>query len=131
MLEGLFPHATVYDLLQANQFQELSADPTLIRQRLRSSDTLVAIDEIQKLPIPLDEVHSLIQRNPSLRFVLTGSSARKLCRSGANLLAGRARIRYLHPLVSSELNFERLLERLERGRLPFIIPAPERSVIFP
>lgn len=121
LLQNLFPNATVYDLLQANQFQELSADPTLIRQRLKSSDTLVVIDEVHKLPVLLDEVHSLIQRNPALRFVLTGSSARKLRRGGVNLLAGRARIRYLHPLVSPELNFERLLERLVRGGLPFII----------
>jgi len=121
LLQELFPNATVYDLLQANQFQELSADPTLIRQRLKSSDTLVVIDEVQKLPILLDEVHSLIQRNPALRFVLTGSSARKLRRGGVNLLAGRARIRYLHPLVSPELDYDRLLERLERGGLPFII----------
>lgn len=121
LLQELFPSATVYDLLQANQFQELSADPTLIRQRLKSSDTLVVIDEVQKLPILLDEVHSLIQRNSALRFVLTGSSARKLRRGGVNLLAGRARIRYLHPLVSPELNYDRLLERLERGGLPFII----------
>ncbi len=121
LLQELFPSATVYDLLQANQFQELSADPTLIRQRLKSSDTLVVIDEVQKLPILLDEVHSLIQRNSALRFVLTGSSARKLRRGGVNLLAGRARIRYLHPLVSPELNYGRLLERLERGGLPFII----------
>jgi|688.fasta_scaffold17698_8 predicted AAA+ superfamily ATPase len=121
LLQELFPSAAVYDLLQANQFQELSADPTLIRQRLKSSDTLVVIDEVQKLPILLDEVHSLIQRNSALRFVLTGSSARKLRRGGVNLLAGRARIRYLHPLVSPELNYDRLLERLERGGLPFII----------
>jgi predicted AAA+ superfamily ATPase len=80
LLQRLFPQATVYDLLQAGQFQELSADPTLIRQRLKSSDSLVVIDEVQKLPILLDEVHSLIQRNSALRFVLTGSSARKLRR---------------------------------------------------
>jgi predicted AAA+ superfamily ATPase len=121
LLQELFPQAIVYDLLQANQFQELSADPTLIRQRLKSSDRIVVIDEVQKLPSLLDEVHSLIQRNSDLRFVLTGSSARKLRRGGVNLLAGRARIRYLHPLVSPELGSSRLLERLERGGLPFII----------
>lgn len=121
LLQGMFPNATAYDLLQANQFQELSADPTLIRQRLKTSDEIIVIDEVQKLPVLLDEVHSMIQRNPALRFVLTGSSARKLRRGGVNLLAGRARIRYLHPLVSPELDFERLLDRLERGGLPFII----------
>jgi len=121
LLQGLFPRATLYDLLKADQFQELSADPTLIGQRLKSSDDLVVLTEVQKLPILLDEVHSLIQLNPSLRFVLTGSSARKLRRGGLNPLAGRARIRYLHPLVSPELSFDRLLERLERGGLPFII----------
>jgi uncharacterized protein len=121
LLQGLFPSAKTYDLLQADQFQELSADPTLIRQRLTPTDKMIIIDEVQRLPVLLDEVHSLIQRFPNLRFVLTGSSARKLRRGGVNLLAGRARIRYLHPLVAPELGFGRLSERLEKGGLPFIL----------
>ena len=72
----------------------------------------MVIDEIQQCPPLLDEVHLLIERNPELRFVLTGSSARKLRRGGANLLAGRARVARLHPLVSVELEGDRLLDLL-------------------
>lgn len=121
LLGAILPEAKLYNLLEADTFQELSANPSLIRQRLQPEDTVVVIDEIQRLPILLDEVHSLIQRNPSLRFVLTGSSARKLRRGRVNLLAGRARFRHLHPLVSPELNFGRIDERLVKGGLPFII----------
>lgn len=63
---------------------------------------LVVIDEVQKLPSLLDEVHRLIERK-KLRFVLTGSSARKLRRSGVNLLAGRARTLAMHPFTATEL----------------------------
>jgi len=73
LLRTLFPQAKFYDLLEADTFRELSAAPELIRQRLQVEDTLVIIDEIQKLPLLLDEVHLLIERNKSLRFILTGS----------------------------------------------------------
>jgi len=79
------------------------------------------IDEVQKLPSLLDEVQLLIDRNKGLRVLLTGSSARKLKRGAANLLGGRAWICRLHPLVSAELNFERFLDRLNRGSLPSIV----------
>ncbi len=71
LLQTLFPQAKFYDLLEADTFRELSAAPELIRQRLRPQDELVIIDEIQKLPPLLDEVHLLIERNKDLRFILT------------------------------------------------------------
>jgi len=120
LLRTLFPQAKFYDLLEADTFRELSAAPELIRQRLQAEDTLVIIDEIQKLPTLLDEVHLLIERNKSLRFILTGSSARKLKRGGANLLAGRALICRLHPLVSLEVSYEHIHERLNYGSLPAV-----------
>jgi predicted AAA+ superfamily ATPase len=61
---------------------------------------MVIIDEIQKIPSLLDEVQRLIVRDKSIRFALTGSSARKLKRGNANLLGGRALYCHLHPLVS-------------------------------
>jgi len=82
---------------------------------------LVIIDEVQKLPQLLDEVHLMIERNKELRFILTGSSARKLKRGGANLLAGRAWVTRLHPLVSAEIGPGRLLHRLNRGSLPAVL----------
>jgi predicted AAA+ superfamily ATPase len=124
LLRTLFPQAKFYDLLEADTFRELSSAPELIRQRLRAEDTLVIIDEIQKLPSLLDEVHLLIERNKPLRFVLTGSSARKLRRGGANLLAGRALTCHLHPLVAPEVGYERVHQRLNNGSLPAIFTSP-------
>ncbi len=121
MLRTLFPNAAYYDLLEADTFRELSARPEYLRQTLPPSTKLVIVDEIQKLPSLLDEIQLLIDRDREIRFILTGSSARKLKRGGANLLAGRAWICRLHPLVSAELGFERLLDRLNRGSLPAIL----------
>jgi uncharacterized protein len=116
-----YPNAVFFDLLEADTFRELSARPEYMRQTLPPGTRLVVIDEVQKLPSLLDEVHLLIERDKDLRFVLTGSSARKLKRGGANLLAGRAWMARLHPLVSAEVGAGRLLERLERGSLPAVL----------
>lgn len=120
-----FPNAKYYNLLAADTFRELAISPELMRQRLGHEDKIVIIDEIQKLPNLLDEVHLLIEQDKSRRFILTGSSARKLRRGGVNLLAGRASFFYFHPLVSAELEFQRLTDRLNYGSLPFIIDAPD------
>lgn len=121
LLRHLFPDARWFDLLESDTFRELSARPELLRQTLSPEDRLVVIDEVQKLPNLLDEVHLLIERNKDLRFILTGSSARKLRRGSANLLAGRAWICRLHPLVSAEVGHSRLLDRLNRGSLPSVL----------
>lgn len=78
MVRSQFPTAVYYDLLDSKVYGELVARPWLLRERLRTADQVVIVDEIQKIPALLDEVHLLIERDPSLRFVLTGSSARKL-----------------------------------------------------
>jgi predicted AAA+ superfamily ATPase len=106
-----------YNLLHADVFQRLSARPWLIREELGPSDQLVAIDEIQKLPVLMDEVHSLIEER-GVRFLLTGSSARKLRRTHTSLMAGRARTRHLHPLVSAETPSWDLDRALLTGTLP-------------
>lgn len=124
LLQRLFPQAKFYDLLEANTFRELTAQPELIRQRLQPQDAVIVIDEVQKLPSLLDEVHLLIERHKALRFVLTGSSVRKLKRGGANLLAGRAWTCHLFPLASPEVNFQQLEKRLNIGSLPAILDAP-------
>jgi predicted AAA+ superfamily ATPase len=116
-----FPDAVFFDLLEADTFRELSARPEYMRQTLPPGTRLVVIDEVQKLPSLLDEVHLMIEREKDLRFVLTGSSARKLKRGAANLLAGRAWVARLHPLVSAEVGPGRLLEQLERGSLPAVL----------
>ncbi len=125
LLRQTFPEADYYDLLEADTFRELSARPETLRQALNPRQKLVIIDEIQKLPSLLDEVQLLLDRNKSLRVILTGSSARKLRRAGTNLLAGRAWTAHLYPLTTPELEKPRLLDRFNRGSLPGIIDSPE------
>ncbi|MFN7924379.1 MAG: AAA family ATPase [Bryobacteraceae bacterium] len=119
-LRQAFPGARYYNLLETNVFRELSKHPELIRERLRPDEKLVLIDEVQRLPALLDEAQVMIDRDPELRFVFTGSSARKLRRGASNMLAGRAWLSRMHPLVGPELDYGHLLERLNRGSLPFI-----------
>jgi predicted AAA+ superfamily ATPase len=126
-LRQRFPEARYVDLLEADTFRELSSFPETLRQSLLPSDKLIVIDEIQKLPSLLDEIQLLIDRNKDLRFILTGSSARKLKRGAANLLGGRAHFINFHPLVSPELGGgeSRVLDRCNVGALPGIIDSPD------
>ena len=130
LLKTLFPHAKYYDLLAANTFRELNINPELIRQRLTDHDKIIIIDEVQKLPSLLDEAHLLIERNKDLRFILTGSSARKLYRKGVNLLAGRAWRYNLFPLTSFEVGIDRAFELITKGGLPTVLdsPSPKREI---
>lgn len=122
-----WPSTVRIDLLHGEAFQRYASRPELLRAELSAilnstthPLTWVAIDEVQKLPSLLDEVHSLIETYKGrLAFLLTGSSARKLRRGGANLLAGRALTRYLHPLSSMETPLD-LLRALRFGTLPAI-----------
>ena len=110
----------VYDLLDTSVYLALSQYPGRIAQELTPADQVVVIDEIQRLPILLNEVHRLIE-DKGIRFLLTGSSARKLRRGGVNLLGGRARTKYMHPLTSRELGKGFDLPRaLERGLIPSV-----------
>src|SRR5437899_1074141 len=110
----------LYNLLESDTFLTLSREPWRLRQEVSERGSLVVIDEIQKLPGLLDEVQWLIEER-NVRFLLTGSSARKLRRGGVNLLGGRARTRYLHPLTCRELGAHFDLARaIERGLLPSI-----------
>lgn len=110
----------VYDLLDTSVYLALSQNPGRIAQELTPKERIVVIDEIQRLPILLNEVHRLIETR-EVRFLLTGSSARKLRRGGVNLLGGRARTKYLHPITYRELGNRFDLNRaMERGLLPSI-----------
>jgi predicted AAA+ superfamily ATPase len=110
----------VYDLLDTSIYLALSQNPGRIGQELTAKDHLVVIDEIQRLPELLNEVHRIIETR-GIRFLLTGSSARKLRRGGVNLLGGRARTKYLHPFTYKELGDKFDLARaMERGLLPSI-----------
>ncbi len=110
----------IYDLLDTSIYLDLNQNPDRLSQELTSKDRFVVIDEIQRLPTLLNEVHRLIEER-GIRFLLTGSSARKLRRGGINLLGGRARTKYLHPLTRRELGgWFNLLKTLKRGLLPSI-----------
>lgn len=120
-----------YNLLDRNLFLRLSQDQTLIRQEIDAEglkDCVICIDEIQKIPELLDEVHLLIEER-GIRFLLTGSSARKLRVGGTNLLGGRARDRSFHPLVSAEISIDQfnLNRALNHGLLPFHYLAEDPS----
>ncbi len=120
LIHRTLPAARVYDLLDTSVYLALSQAPGRLAQELGPKDRLVVIDEIQRLPELLNEVHRLMESR-GVRFLLTGSSARKLRRGGVNLLGGRARIHYLHPLTSQELGDRFDLGRaVERGLLPSI-----------
>jgi predicted AAA+ superfamily ATPase len=120
MIAHTLKDARVYDLLDTAVYLALSREPGRLAQELTRKDRLVVIDEIQRLPELLNEVHRLIEQH-GIRFLLTGSSARKLRRGGVNLLGGRARTKYLHPLTSRELGARFDLQRaVERGLLPAI-----------
>ena len=114
--------AKVYDDYLKNP-NALASDIQLFQRKNKSK--IIIIDEVQKLPHLLDEVHSQIEENKDLRFILTGSSARKLKRSGSNLLGGRASWKNLFPLVFPELKAELksnsdLAKRINIGGLPSI-----------
>lgn len=117
-----FPDAPTFDLLDHATFSQLLAAPERLGDRIpKSHGGWVVVDEIQRVPELLNEVHRLIESR-RLRFVLTGSSARKLRRRGVNLLAGRAVTRHLHPLTALELGADFDLERAARwGCMPMAV----------
>jgi predicted AAA+ superfamily ATPase len=113
--------AVIYNLNNTDLYRLFSAQPSRMRQQLAATQTrLVVIDEIQKIPELLNEVQLLIDEQ-QFRFLLTGSSARKLRKGAANLLGGRARSRRLHPLIYSELGARFDLSRaINFGLIPSI-----------
>lgn len=128
-IRSRFPQAQTYDLLDPGEFLRLNRDPGALFDELSGLDrgTWVVIDEFQKAPALLDQAHRLMESR-GLRFVLSGSSARKLRRGGTNLLAGRAVTTELFPLVSAELGGDFDLDRaLKLGNLPMAVADPVPS----
>lgn len=120
LIRETMPHCRIYNLLDFETFLRLNQNPSRLREELKGYKGHVVIDEIQKLPSLLDEVQILIEEQ-NLRFLLTGSSARKLRRSGVNLLGGRARTIHMHPLTSFELGDQfDLMRAINFGTLPAI-----------
>lgn len=119
-MTNTLPKVRVYDLLDTSMYLSLSQNPGRLEQELTPNDRFLVIDEIQRLPELLHEVHRLIEKR-KIRFLLTGSSARKLRHGGVNLLGGRARVKYIHPFVRRELGKDFDLHRaLSSGLIPSI-----------
>ena len=121
-LKQRFPDSVMYDFLKTDLFMEMTKNPSLLRERLLAKDESelknpIILDEVQKIPQLLNEVHWLIE-NKGLRFVLCGSSARKLRKGHANLLGGRAWRYELFPLVTREIENFHLLRALNHGLIP-------------
>ena len=131
LLKTLFPQAHLYDLLKTDVRMAFQLRPALLREECQILDEgeLVIIDEVQKVPELLDEVHWLME-NRGLRFILSGSSARKLRRSGANLLGGRALRCTLFPLVSAEIPDFDLHRAINNGMLPrhYLVTNPSKRI---
>jgi predicted AAA+ superfamily ATPase len=120
-VKNSFPDGILIDLLDSALYNSLLAAPQRLEDFIPPGfDNWVIIDEIQRIPELLNEVHRLIE-NRHIRFVLTGSSARKLRKKGVNLLAGRAVTRSMHPLTIGELGDDFSLDHsLRYGLLPSV-----------
>jgi predicted AAA+ superfamily ATPase len=128
-IRATFPEAHTFDLLDDRLYQGLLAEPGRFAAELRPlrPGSLVVLDEVQRLPGLLSEVHRNIEER-RFRFVLCGSGARKLKKEGTNLLAGRAVRRFMHPLVPEEMGEEFDLDAVLRcGSLPVVWRAADRS----
>ena len=135
LLRQRFPGAVRFDLLDTRLLLEFTRAPWRLRERVRALDPAaraapIVVDEVQKVPALLDEVHGLIESD-GLRFLLCGSSARKLKRGRANLLGGRAWRFALHPLAWREIPRFDLLRALNHGLIPAHYNAanPRRALV--
>ena len=132
-LSGQFPHSIRYDLLKSDLYLSLLKEPYRLREELlqkeKGTDNPIIIDEVQKVPLLLDEVHWLIE-NKKFSFILCGSSARKLKRGKANLLGGRAWRFEMHPLVYPEVPAFDLLRAFNHGLIPshYLSSFPQKSL---
>ncbi len=127
-LRETYPDALWIDLLAPEAHRLYAARPERLREVVAGGPdgAVVVIDEVQKVPELLDVVHDLIERRTGARFVLTGSSARKLKRQGVDLLAGRALLRTLHPFMAAELGERFDLDAaLTRGLVPLVWDAAQ------
>lgn len=126
-----FPEAPRIDLLDEGRYQDYLVDPSLFAAELETvpAGSWVVVDEIQRLPNLLNEVHRFIEER-RLKFALLGSSARKLKAAGVNLLAGRALHKAMHPLTPAELGDDFDLEAaLDSGTIPLVWVSEERRSV--
>ncbi|MBN2406689.1 MAG: ATP-binding protein [Elusimicrobia bacterium] len=118
-----YPDALLIDLLSPDVFRRLSGKPEILKEIIAGNPAsrIIVIDEVQKVPQLLDVVHQMIEKDRSSRFILTGSSARKLRRAGVDLMAGRAIVSNMHPFMAAELGRQFDINKaLETGMIPLI-----------
>lgn len=131
LLKELYPNAVWFNLLLSDVYEKLTKNPSFLRENLlaQPEKKVVVIDEIQRVPELLNEIHWLIS-NKGNQFILSGSSARKIIRGGFNLLGGRALRHELYPLVSAEIPDFNLLQALNNGLLPrhYLASNPKRLI---
>jgi predicted AAA+ superfamily ATPase len=131
LLKSLYPDALFFDLLLSDVYQRLITNPEILREIVLANPEkkIVIIDEIQRIPQLLNEVHWLIT-NTNTKFIMSGSSARKILRNENNLLGGRA-LRYeMYPLISQEIDNFDLVRALNNGLLPrhYLAENPKRML---
>lgn len=129
-LKQYYKDALWLDLLEPETFRSYSAYPERLQELVLGNPDkkTVVIDEVQKAPELLEVVHSLIEKKLGVRFILTGSSSRKLKRAGVDLLAGRAIRRTLHPFMAAELKEKfHLDDALKHGMLPLVFEAADKE----
>ena len=127
-IKNAFPDALYVDLLLPDVFRNYTARPERLREAVHAQKNkkTVVIDEIQKAPQLLEVVHSLMEERLGIQFILTGSSARKLRKTGINLLAGRALMKRMHPFIAAELGSKFNLGRaLQTGLIPLVMNSEE------
>ncbi len=120
-LKKEYKKAIFYDLLNPFIYLKLHKNPELFRQEISAlpKNSIIVIDEVQKLPILLDDIHHfLAQKDNKKQFILSGSSARKLKRTSVNLLGGRASQKFFYPLVYAEHQIDKWEDILRFGTLP-------------
>ncbi|MCF7818261.1 MAG: AAA family ATPase [Kiritimatiellales bacterium] len=127
-LESRFKEALWINLLEPDVHRRFAAHPERLADVLEGSpeQKTIVIDEVQKVPELLTVVHQSIEKKKGYRFILTGSSARKLKRSGMDLLAGRAAVSFTHPFMAAELGAAFSLdEALRLGTVPLVLAAED------
>lgn len=127
-LRTTFADPLTINLLPASTSLRYLRDPALFRAEVMAQprERWIAVDQVQRVPALLDEVHWLMEEAGYRRFVLTGSSGRKLKRGAANLLAGRAVVKHMFPLTTGELSGTvPIPQRLRYGSLPLSVTAPD------
>jgi predicted AAA+ superfamily ATPase len=124
LIKDSFPDAVYIDLLLPDIFRTYLSRPERLRELVMANrdKKVIIIDEVQKVPEILEVVHSLMEEKKGRQFILTGSSARKLKKSGADMLAGRALMRRMHPFIAAELKSRfRLEDAIQQGMIPVVL----------